>query len=82
MRTLPGAVRAGPVVKVPAPRVKVMAVDAEAPAVTTVTVPKAATASVAAVLVTATLPTVTEVHAVPHAMEEPVAAAAAARVAK
>lgn len=71
-------------VRVPAPRVRVMALAVvEPPPVTMVTIPDAEVVLVAAVLTTATLPTVTELHAaVAHVIEEPVAAAAAVLVAK
>ena len=65
----------------PSDRVMAEAVVA-AVATTTVTLPNAAVEPEAAVLVTATLPTATEAHAVAQVMELVPAAAAAARVAK
>jgi hypothetical protein len=59
------------VVSVPAPIDSVIAeAVVEAPPVTTVIVPKPGVDPTAAVLVTATLPTVTEAHAVPQVMDD------------
>jgi len=80
---VPVAANGAPVVKVPMPSVRVIA-DAvvAAPAVTTVMVPKPGVDPTAAVLTTATSPTVTPAHAVEHTMDETPAGAAAALLMK
>ena len=75
---VPVAASGAPVVNVPMPSVRVIAVAVvAAPPVTTVMVPKPGVDPTAAVLTTATFPTVTPAHAVAHVRVEVPAAAAA-----